>query len=143
MLTIKYRNLKVLFDNHTDLLINKRDVDDLFSHLDTLFDKVSAKYKNNQFDKDSVSFVRLKDTQNLSVYIGIGKNSNPYLFVYNSKTKEVSDEIPYELFQLLDKDFIYGDLEEKLNNIGNPKYRNLVSSEELRNILNYLDSYER
>ena len=143
MLTIKYRNIKILFENHTDLLINKEDMDTLFSHLNTLFDRVSVQYKNGRIRKDSISFIRLKNVQNLSVYIGVNKNSNPYLFVYNSKTKEVFDEINYNLFQLLDNDYIFGDLEDKLNNIGNSKYNNLVSEEELKNILDYLDFYEK
>ena len=126
MLTIKYKNANISFDNHTDLLINRDELEKLFNRLDVLFDKVTLRYNNLNILNDSIVFVRLRQTDNLSVYVGVGKSDNPYLFLYNASTKMISKDIPYESFKMLENEIIIGDLEEKLNNIGNPKYNNLL-----------------
>lgn len=126
MLIIKYKNANITFNNHTDLLINRDELEKLFNRLDVLFDKVTLRYNNLNIVNDSIVFVRLRQTDNLSVYIGVGKSDNPYLFLYNASTKMISKDISYESFKMLENEIIIGDLEEKLNNIGNPKYNNLL-----------------
>ena len=71
MLTIKYKNANITFNNHTDLLINRDELEKLFNRLDVLFDKVTLRYNNLNIVNDSIVFVRLRQTDNLSVYIGV------------------------------------------------------------------------
>lgn len=142
MLTIKYRNANITFDNHTNLLLNQNDLNKLFERLDVLFDKAKFRYDKGLIQSDAIIFIRLRQTQNLSIYIGVGKSDNPYLFLYDAKTKNISKDIPYVLFKMLENDIIIGDLEDKLNNIGNPKYNNLLPNNIYEMIENEFDDLE-
>ncbi len=134
--------LYLRFENHTDLLINRSEVDNLFSKLDTLFNTLKSRYENSNISQDVATFTRLKDSQSLSVYVGIGNDNNPYLFTYNSKTKVLSNNLPYDVFKILDKDVIMGDLEDRIRHIDNPKYNAVIVpplERELKKMAQYFD----
>ena len=142
MLKIGYRNINITFDNHEDLFISKSDIDKITSRLDILLDSVKYRYERGVFEKDSISFVRLKNKNHLSIFVGIGRKKNPYLFVYNSLSNTVTNDLPYESFKMLDKDIIMGDLEDKLKNIGNERYHNLISKEVYKELEKLADEYD-
>lgn len=139
MLKIKYKNLYITFDNHTDLIINKDEFDKLFNRLDLLLDRVKIQSENNIYTKNSIAFVRLNGNNHLGIYVGVDLQNNPYLLLYNTKTKEVSNEIPNELFIILNKDIVLGNLEDKIKNLGTDKYKDMISDDIYESIKDYIE----
>lgn len=141
-LKISYRNVNIVFANHTDLLQEHVRFDQTCRVLDDYLDNISRRYQDGLFSTDTVLFIRVAPSNALTIYVGITKNNNPYLFVYDALEKKVSKDIPYEIFVQIGKaPYVYM-LEDAIKMKNAYKYKVFETPEIKAQINNLVKQYD-
>ena len=145
-LRVPYRNAQILFENHTDLLNNQSEFDEICTSVNTFFENLKTRFDKGLFKENQYMFLRVAPSSELTIYVGISRKHNPYLFLYNAKTKQASAEIDYDLFKKIGKSpYIYV-LEDAIKAINREKF-NMFTNEDMNKEFDKLakqfDDYDR
>lgn len=107
-----YRNLHILYPDDTVFSGKYNDsINKLFQRVDSALLPIIVKNKNKSLCGETISVIRLKNSNYLVVYTNESNKYNPYLFCYNAKTKEVTNFIDHKYFELLNKELYIGELD--------------------------------
>ena len=121
MVCLNYRNTCVSFENHTKLEEYKddfnlicRELDSALAVLETDVFKKKLQSVNETKTSGFLTVLLLKCTdEKLTLFVGINKNNNPYLFLYNNIEKRITNTISWKLFSSFREELFLGMLENK------------------------------
>ena len=128
MLNIKFRNVNLQAEDHTDLLI--KDIKDVILILKEIFDLAESYFFNNPKDELCFSVTRLKGNDKLVVAYCPGATRNPYLFLLDKDGKTLSENIPIKKLIVLKNDIVKEVLKDNVLHIYDSKFR-CIQTEEL------------
>lgn len=139
MLCVSYKNLDVVSEDHTDLIKEKQDVDKILRSMDAVLVHIKEKYEKGVYKAPAIEFVRLNGLDKLVVYVSPERINNPYLFIYNSKSKSVSSQVTVNSLRMLQEDLVMGDFESKIKHMELNK-PNILTTEEINRTVELLAS---
>ena len=137
-----YRNADIIFDDHENLLDFDKEFRLTCKILDDYLNNISKRYNEGLFKDDTTLFLRVAPSSALTIYVGISKDNNPYIFTYNAIDKIVSKDIPYYIFSRIGKEpYIYM-LEDAIKAEGLGKYKVFETPSIKSQILTLVNTYD-
>lgn len=132
MLSINFRNANFVANNHADLLQN--DIDTIVRNLKMVFNTAEHRMKTQPFKETCYGFMRINNRDKLLIVFSPLGSYNPYLFYYNSKTKEIKEEISLDYLKFFKYDAFCFQLEDIIKDIGSSQFKKLQTQELTRKI---------
>ena len=133
MICEKYRNLKIIYDDHTCL--EKETVLSTVKNLNKYFDRINDFFSEKEMGKAHYIHININKTHKLFIYAQKDLNHNPYLYIFDTENKTYSDLIDAKLFIQLGKDYVLYDLEDKLKFFLSPVYEEMYEVTKVKEIL--------
>lgn len=120
MLKLKVDHAYLCYEDNTRL-------NDKITELADRINKTLAHYQHkcNKFSELTYSVMRLNDDFRLFIATLPGCDTNPFLIIYNKKTKGFSRVLPYGLIKCLEEETNYGAFDYTIDNIGSYNYRKI------------------
>ena len=123
MLKIKFRNVDIIAPNHDDLL--RSEVTLALKNIKDVFDTAEHALKHNPPATVCYSVTRLNKSDKLIAAYVPSASKNPYLFLFDSKTKELTETIPFEILSTLKNEYVVAELKANVRDIDNVRFKSL------------------
>lgn len=123
MLKIKFRNVEIVAPDHDDLL--RSEVGQVLKNMEDIFNTSEHALKRIPPDNVCYSITRLNKSDKLIVAYVPEASNNPYLFLFDSKTKKLTETIPFEVLRTLKNEYVVAELKANVRDIDNVRFKRL------------------
>ena len=127
MLKIKFRNAEIVTPDHDDLL--RSEVNQVLKNMEAIFNTSEHSLKRTPPYNVCYSITRLNKTDKLIVAYVPEASNNPYLFLLDRNTRELTETIPYEILRCLKSEVISAELKANVKDIDNMRFKRLQTDE--------------